>query len=268
MKRRQRDRWFVNFALLVGIVILLIALLLGGPEAPQGRRILGGILPDEITHVRITRPGKQTIELIRQSTFWEMQSPIQARADDAVLQRVLSIAELEIVSQINPDDVQLEDFGLQPAKMNLVINDTIIHFGDLQPVNKLRYLLIDNTIYLVADQHMSQLNAGSVSYIDRRLVPEGSTVREILIDGNSIELTDSIQTQWQFIKANWVSHADKAGETGLIIQIRVQNQDAVIEYLASKRETDLVLTRNDLQYHLPHNVIDTLGLPFEYPSIE
>ena len=263
MDRHQSDRWFVNLALLGGAIILLAVLLFDNSKTSQGANTLSNLLPDEITRIQILRSGKQTIELSRQSAYWEMESPLQGRVDNAVLQRILSIAGLEIVSHIDPDSLQLEDFGLQSPKISLIINDTVIGFGDLQPVDKLRYLLIKNTIYLVADQHMSQLNTGSVSYIDRHLIPEGDIIREILVDGNSIELTDDARTHWQLIKANWVSHIDDAGgETGVKVQIRLQNQDALpIEYLAVKREAALVLIRGGLEYHLGHNAIDTLGLP-------
>ncbi len=268
MSRRQSDRWFVNLALFGIAVILLATLLFDSYRKSQGEGTLGNILPSKITQVKIIRPGKQTIEFSRQSDYWEMQSPIQGRADDAVLQRVLSITDLEIVSQLSHDNLKLENFGLQSPQANLIINDTAIGFGDLQPVNKLRYLLIDNAIYLVADQNMSQLNTGSVSYIDRHLVPVGDMVQEIIINGSSIKLTDSIKTQWQLTKANWISHineADTTPEAGVKVQIRLQNQSAVIEYLAIKRETALVLVRNELEYHLGHNSIDALGLPLASP---
>ncbi len=271
MGRREKDRWLVNLALFGVVIILLAILLIDGSDSSGNKATIGDFLPDEIARIQIIRPGKQAIEFARQSDYWEILAPIQARADDAVMQRVLSITGLEIASQIKLDhpknETTLEDFGLQPSQANLIVNDTRIDFGSLQPVNELRYLLIDDNIYLVPDQHMSQLNAGSVSYVDRHLTPGGNIIREIRINGEPVQLTDNLRTQWQLIKANWISHVDAEApsEKGVTVQIELQNQDTAIEYLAIKRETALVLIRNGLEYHLGHNAIDMLGLPFGSP---
>lgn len=268
MNKRQRDRWILNLALLIGIGVLLAVLLLDEPDETDTTVLLSEYLPQPITRLKIIREGKSDIEFYQENNHWFMRTPYQQRADSNVLDRLLNIAELEVVSSIKVSEVNTSDFGLQSPQARLLINNTELLFGDIQPVNKLRYLQIDQSIYLIADKHMAQMNTGSISYLDRYLVPQGSHIEKILFDGNNIELTDSLNIQWQSIKANWISPRDTAAtdEKGVEIQIVIQGEKEPVIYRAVKHDIDIVLSRDNLEYHLAHSAIKTLGLPFEDQS--
>lgn len=269
MNNRQRDRWLVNLVLSIG-AIMLLALLLSDEEQPSPPPRLSDFVTTSPTELTIDRPGKDRIRFQRQNKQWIMTAPYQHVADDNILGRLLSITSLEITSSFSSKGKNLDDFGLADTTATLYLDNTAIHFGDAQPVGEKRYLLIHEKILLVNDQHINQLNISSISYLDRQLVPTDTKLQALYLDNNTVALDDNLKAQWHSIKASWLGLFSDTTLTvnsqRIMIRLEFDNNTS-LEYLAIKREHDLVLIKEPFEYHLPHIAIDTLGLDFtEKPS--
>ena len=265
MKKSFQRRWSLNLALLV-IVIALFLLVNVDQEPEQVRpQTIAEHLPAEVNVIHIDKPGKQTISLQRANGHWELTKPFKSRADQNMVGRLLAITRLEISSIIGDDAINIEHTGLAQPVATVTFNDVPIIFGSPQPVGQQRYIKLGNKVMLVADQHAGQLKTASITYVDRQLVPSGSKVKRLLIDGQEIDLTTDTSplNQWLSMKASWLSRAPELPGNGINIDIFLQGNEP-IHYLAEQRENDIVLTSTEksFEYHLPLHAAQALMINF------
>ena len=263
MKKRARQRWIVNLGLLVAVIALLLLGTINDQPADNSPKLLSDFLPAEITRIRIDKPGKKSTSFQLEGNSWMMNEPYTLRADSGMVKRLVAIGQLPVSSIIQGGDIEMDAIGLAQPLAKVTFNDVTIAFGDPQPVGQLRYIGLGNQVMLVADQHVGQLKSGSITYVDRHLVPEGKGIAELVIDTNAIDLTTdtSIVDQWLAMKASWLSHSAEVPETATDIHITLQD-GSKIHYLAERRENDVVLTNPGIQfeYHLPFTALETLAI--------
>lgn len=263
MRKRALQRWIVNLGLLVAVIALLLLGTINDQPVDNSPKLLSDFLPAEITRIRIDKPGKKSTSFQLEGNSWMMNEPYTLRADPGMVKRLVAIGQLPVSSIIQGGDIEMNAIGLAQPLATVTFNDVTITFGDPQPVGQLRYIGLGNQVMLVADQHVGQLKSGSITYVDRRLVPEGKGIAELVIDTNTIDLTTdtSIVDQWLAMKASWLSHSAEVPETATDIHITLQD-GSKIHYLAERRENDIVLTNPGIQfeYHLPFTALETLAI--------
>jgi hypothetical protein len=267
MKKYLRDRWIVNIVLLA-ISIMLVLLVMLDEEPTSEVHTLGSYLNEPINEIRINRQGRQEIHFRLSGDYWQMLNPYQARAETSLVNQILGLVSLEANKVADTQAINLADFGLAPPDMSIHLNQQQIDFGDSQPVNKQRYIELAGQILLIPDRFMMHLKTGSISYIDRHLLPQGSKINSLKIGDSTIDPDgpNNQSTAWQSIKANWVSLAAEDQQAkGIDIRIELQGETAELHYIAEKREADVVLTdmQSRLEYHLPITSYDSLGIVFD-----
>lgn len=266
MKKRFRDRWLVNLALLIAIGGLLTLSLLKEEPAPAPVKTLNDFLPESITELRIQRPGKNEIHFNLSADYWNMLAPYKMRADAYLIRQILSLSALE-VSAIIDSEINLHKFGLQQPAVSIQFNEQRIDFGDSQPINRQRYIKLNNKIMLIPDKYMEHLKASSISYIDRHLIPAGAQITSLRIANDSIDIKppSELTTLWLSTKAHWISLAPPAqNKKGIDVLVDLADNGEAIHFIAEKRQADFVLTNthSNLEYHLPMAAIESLGLSF------
>lgn len=263
MKKRALQRWIVNLGLLVAVIALLLLGTINDQPADNSPKLLSDFLPTKITRIRIDKPGKKSTSFQLEGKSWMMNEPYRLRADSGMVKRLLAISQLPVSSIIQGGDIEMDAIGLTKPLATVMFNDVAIAFGDPQPVGQLRYISLGKLVMLVDDQHVGQLKSGSITYVDRHLIPEGNSLAELVVDTNVIDLTSdsSIVDQWLSMKASWLSHSAKVPETATNIHITLQD-GSKIHYLAERRENDVVLTNPGIQfeYHLPFTALETLAI--------
>ena len=269
MQKRFQLRWLLNLGLLLAVIVLV---LLAWPDKPQEikeQKSIASFLPATVEQIRISRPGKKEIHFQLADTNWRMLAPHAIRADNRVVQQLLSIRELAIRNMINKTDIKLADFGLTQPEVRLSFNETEIAFGDVQPVGKQRYILLGDLVMLIEDKHAAQLKASSISYIDRQLIPLGNRISRLVINEKTIDLEQNqeLLDRWLEIKAGWLSYAGHDSSVGLPIEITLADNTR-LHYLADKRDNDVVLINPDnrLEYHLTFTTLDSLGIDPQEPG--
>jgi len=268
MKKRFRERWIVNLGLLVMVAVLLSLTLMDKEEPAEVVTTLHDFIPGAITEIRIMRSGKHDIHFQLKEDYWHMLAPYQARAEHSLIKQILSLTTLPASALPDNPTLKPADFGLQQPVVSIQLNQHRISFGDSQPINQQRYLELNKKIMLITDQYMKHLKAGSISYIDRHLVPKGKQLQTLNIADKDIDLTQALDMSpaWQSIKANWISHAaDTQAQQGIDVRIGLQGDYDELHYIAEQRGNDIVLTnmQSKLEYHLAITAHDSLGLGFD-----
>ena len=265
MRKYLRNRWILNLGLLVVIVVLLSLSQISEEETPEPPATLAGNFPEPITDVRILRSGKLDIHFQLLDGYWHMLKPYQARAETSLIEQVLSLTALPAEHVAGLADINSVEFGLHQPAASIALNGKLVRFGHNQPVNQQRYIELDKQVMLIPDRYMMHLKAGSISYIDRHLVPPGSKVQSLQIDEQVIDLQqdqDKLQA-WMAIKANWISlAADDYQPQGINIKILLKDIPGAIHYVVDKRDADIVFTdmQSRLEYHMPLTDYESLGI--------
>ncbi|TNG02560.1 MAG: hypothetical protein EP297_00990, partial [Gammaproteobacteria bacterium] len=130
MKKRLRQRWTTNLALLIVIAVLSVLIWLDEPPAPEKKPRLGQYLPAELASISIIRQGKQTIRFQKDVQSWRMISPYDVQADTARINSLLDIYSLEISTELESGQNNLDSFGLKNPAMQIAFNDQALSFGD------------------------------------------------------------------------------------------------------------------------------------------
>jgi hypothetical protein len=283
MEKRFLKRWIINLALFIVIVLLAILAWLDQPPPPASKPLLGNYLPGEVSSLSILRQGRQAIRLEKDEQSWRMLSPYATQADTARINSLLAMYSLEISTELESSQIQLDQFGLKEPALQVVFNEQSLSFGDTQPVDKRRYVMTNGRVFLVADSNFQLLNSSSTSYIDRHLIPKTATPSKIMIGDRIIEktaqgwidskqpeteLVNELLRQWKKAKANWITVAEAGMPEGTPVSVTLSEQQGLVQYIAQKRASGIVLVHADLglEYHLLHSAVAQLGLAVDDQS--
>ena len=258
MHKRIRDRWLLNLGLLAAVILLSIALLIDREKQQPVEQTLATILPTDINKIRIVRSGKADIQFEKRADTWLMTAPYTIKADPVQVDNLLSIRLLRINTELDSPSLELSEFGLQTPHSALELNNTRINFGDTQPVDSQRYLLLNDKVMLVNDTMQELLNTSSLSFIDRQLVPVGTAIKAVRVNNQPVDLLSA----WADTRAIWISLYAGDKIEGIPVEIQLKNESTTINFHLQKREADAVLIRDEpkIEYHISHSTMQTLGL--------
>lgn len=159
-----------------------------------------------INDIQLKRENRDDIQLLKQDITWHLVQPINATANTTRVNLLLSLLDSPSHSQlIHPNDETLEQLGLKPRKISLQLNEHLFVFGDREPLNKHRYVLYQNTVYLMDDNITALLSANANSLINNRLIVSQYKINSMqlpLLDGRQLSSIDTIaielnNSHWQ-----------------------------------------------------------------------
>lgn len=190
-------RWLINFALLALIILFTF---IGNKYQVQegyqpGNRILK-LDPASIESI-VVKTADETLQFRRRAGSWQIESPIRWPANNINMERLLTITRIETDSRLPAADIDLASIGLQFPRALLQLDDTSIAFGATNNIGERRYLLIDATVYLVADGHYPFISQGLIGLVDRRLLPLSMGLQSLKLP--QLEITASPDGAWQVV---------------------------------------------------------------------
>jgi uncharacterized protein DUF4340 len=159
-----------------------------------------------INNIQLKRENRDDIKLHRQDANWKIVQPINAAANTTRINLLLSLLGTSSHSQLDhASDETLKQLGLNPIKLSLQLNEHLFIFGDREPLNKYRYVLHQNTVYLLDDTITPLLNASASSFINNRLIAKQYNINSMqlpLFDGKQLSATNTIylelnNSHWQ-----------------------------------------------------------------------
>jgi hypothetical protein len=150
------NRWTrTNLLLAVLVAALLVAHLwpAGSTEYPP----LTGLAEAEITSVRVERSDRLRLALQRDDKAWQLTHPQQAPAQTQRVRQLLAIARAP-VQQTFPATGDLARYGLATPGAVLQLNNLRLQFGDRDPSQTSRYILVNDTISVIDDVYFNLLS--------------------------------------------------------------------------------------------------------------
>ena len=192
----MQSRQLLNLILLLFAVVLAFFIYSSGNQQADNA-LLTSLTPEKINSISIIR-NKSRIDLSKVDNKWIMQTPYTLRAHDFRIQRLLDIVRMPVIKTYDMEDLNLADYGLQPVTTSIQFNKTLIHYGDINRVNGMRYLQLEESLHLVNDQLYPLLNAQATSFIDLSLFSTDERIHQIVLPEFTLSQTNN--GQWQIDK--------------------------------------------------------------------
>lgn len=285
----MKSRWLLN----VGLLALLIALGLVAYFQPGAKRkpeqpAITNIDGAKVDTIRIEQPGHKTAVLKRERDHWQMEQPVNARADDSVITSLLDDIDESSAHHYPVKGLDLKQFGLKPPKLSLTLNNETLEFGSSDSLDHQRYIRNGDTVYLVNDTLFYRLQGDPLSMVSKRVLPKDAKITALDLPG--IKLAQNSKGDWQLTPANnkitsdqiqklvdaW-NNADAynvkaAGDAPVAgtVTVAIAGRDKPLKFEIEKNDSVLALVRPDIgvEYQLPANDRDDLLKlkPAEKPS--
>lgn len=271
----MNKRTLLNLALVVVVVILgLVAYFRPGQHNHAKPKIhITNLQPKQIHTVRVEYQQNPRVKLVRKGTGWRMSKPMQARAASGLIGSVLAAANETADASYDASSLKLAKYGLAKPKLKLWLNDTEVDFGDTNPLGGKRYVRVGKHVFVVDDSLYQRLAIQPVSFVSKRLLPEGTAITRIVLPDLTVsqdkkghwhanpgpknpakgaiqDLVDSWSNAYAMSveKANH-GPAEKAVGT-VAIRLKGRKQPVRFEILKSARNFVLERPAQDLVYNL------------------
>ena len=204
-------------------------------------------------------------------------------ASEFQIQSLLRLSKATTTTSYPANTLNLEELGLEPPQATVNIEGVKFRLGTTEPLANRRYILVDDTVYLIEDQYQHLINADWSNFVSRQLLPAGSTITALRLPDMEVHLSadgtwevtpadagvnaDAIQQlveNWQLAGALYVRRYD-GRDSGDNISIRTRDNPDGITLRVLARSPELILARPDqgIEYHLSGDMGDGLLSPGE-----
>ena len=172
------------------LILLALASLLGlgvylqvGHEVAHFEPPLSTLDADTIQTIKVGCLQCVTRRFERVAGHWQMREPYDMPADDAQVARLLAIATSPVRKRHALDAFELGKVGLDPPLMTLDLDAIHFDIGTVDVFDGDRYVRTGEAIAMVPDRFSPFLAASPTSELDRHLLPRGSTLVGLHVDG-------------------------------------------------------------------------------------
>ncbi len=263
----MNKKLLINIGLLAFIVLLVIVGTSTNEEESQETIIVPDFDIASINDIVITRKDKPELHFNKQGEIWRMESPLKIRVNIARINAMLKLAVSESHGQFNKNEVDLAELGLVTPKISMTLNNVLFKFGVTDGIDQRRYVLYDDTVFMVNDFLYAQLDSKPGFFADTQLLPEGTKLKQIEFPNNTFTLKNNVWTMQQLmdIKPDQLKRLAFSWENAAAISVSSYQQpqqyfpiilttsdDKIIRYEIISNNPYLILGRKDLeiQYHM------------------
>ncbi len=260
-------RWLINYLLIILIVMFIyIGNRYQVETGYQTKTRISNLKLQDIRRLAIQTPD-YAFTLKKTAGSWEIENPVKWPANNITVERLLSIATIEIESSLPADEVDLKTLGLQLPRGIVILDDTRFLFGAINNIGNRRYVMTGSSIYLIADIHLQLLNRGLAGLIDRRLLPGSLPLQNLRLGNINLSKTDNggwqnegeaispdqlnrLIVNWQTLEASNIKPYRKSDTPGKKITAGLAD-GSKLEFYLMAISPEIVIARPDLglQYH-------------------
>jgi len=232
---------------------------------------LTDIQPDSIHVIHIERRDLDDIIFQKQGDHWIMQNPFNLPANPSRIKVMLKLLQAHSYDHFSAPDNDLTPYMLAVPAVSILLNDTRIAFGDTNPLEeKLRYVLVKDTVHIINDSLFHQLQTSATFFLNPKLIPLDATIKTIHLPELTFDNTENAKVSgahhqiinaWKQVKSISVRKYD---EIEAIDTIKIElDTGELIEFIIVSDRPNLILARPErgIQYHISNTVSDNLFPP-------
>jgi hypothetical protein len=204
----MKARWLVNLGLLLLIAGIVTFLYMRPQPKVDGQKIyeLSTLKIADFSRISIEFPTKAPVILQKSGGYWQIVKPYTARADQMVVQRILSIVGATSTDKFAAAD--LARFNLDNPKLKLKLDKEEFLFGTYNPVNGQQYVAYKDAVYLLPPTYSEIASTQVVEMIDKS--PLKPTEKIIGFDFSRLEQWEDIRLHVDLVDGQWKTSAAKA----------------------------------------------------------
>ncbi|WP_455235059.1 DUF4340 domain-containing protein [Thiogranum longum] len=280
----MKSRWFINILLLlaIGALILVARYEPGIEEEPQTPAVTT-LSKDQVRRIHINRPVRDDLVLAKDAhDNWTIERAPALPADKLQVNALVKLAEQKAIRSYPVSELDLAKLELDPPYATMVLNDTAIEFGSLDPLEGLRYLRVADRVHLVPNLYQHLIDADYTQFVRRRLFDDNASIARISLPDFSVTMEDgkwtvqpqrevSADTLQRFVEA-WQNasalHTKAAGkqQTDESIEVVLQHPEQRIAFLIAATEPELVLIRQDFGIQFRMGALGSRLLELNQPA--
>jgi hypothetical protein len=212
----MKKRWLLNLVMLC-VVAGLVAFLYLRPKQTVDQESayeISGYKLAEFSTVSVEFPTKAAVTFEKVNGFWRIAAPVKMRADQASVQRILSIIAAKSKVKIANDkfankeleSVNLEKFGLNNPTVKLKLfrdknNVEEFAFGTHNTVTDEQYVLHRNNVYLVSNGYSEAASTQLIELIDKS--PLKPTEKVAGFDFSHLEQWQDSKLHIELVDGKW-----------------------------------------------------------------
>jgi hypothetical protein len=179
----MNSRTVLNVALVLAVAVLAAVVYFqpGLKEEPVGK-LLTAINPQQVKELRLSNEQGEVV-LWREGDEWSLQSPLTIASNKFRVEQLLHWFTVSSVQSYAAAGLDLAKFGLDQPQAIVSADGVELRFGSLDPLNQRRYVLLNDTVHLVAESDLTAPTSPWNYFVSPLPVPPGAQIKSIAIPG-------------------------------------------------------------------------------------
>jgi hypothetical protein len=198
MKRARLNLVLVAIAAGLGLAVFLAS-----KKEPAGPP-LTPFKPDAVTRINIEHPNAPAIRLEKQNGRWQLVAPVIAEADEFELNGIVGLADRETRQKL--EGGSLKEMGLDPPEYTVSLNDSVIGFGGVEPLEYRRYVKTADGGWLIEDPPAAAMDKDYADLVSKNLLPPDAEIERVEVPG--LTLAKGTDGKWSVTPADPKATAD------------------------------------------------------------
>lgn len=177
--------WAVNLLLLIGVIGLGVYAFHKSKEPKEPSFKLSMLSPSAVKTIVVEPRSDPAYRLERRGELWFLAAPMEARADQSQVQRVLDLLSASSKEKLGATDLQR--FDLTAPVLKVVIDGQTFAFGSTNPLTQDQYVATGDAVYLVSTYFASLVPKQADRMLTHRLFSEKEIPVGFAFKGFSVE---------------------------------------------------------------------------------
>lgn len=113
------------------------------------------------------KSSKRSISFLKQQDSWRLATSAEKKINPQTIKKLLGIMQTHSYRQFDNTPANRLTFKLEQPLYQILLDNRTISFGDIEPTQQLRYILLDNRIHLISDLYLQYLLADETFFYDK-----------------------------------------------------------------------------------------------------
>lgn len=148
------------------LLVLSLLVVLYFSSEDEGYQALTDQKASSISRINI-QSGSQSLGFERVDANWRMPGQVHLRVRQEVIANLLGLLKTHSHRRFEINDQNKQVFGLFGSSQIIRLNEQEFVFGDLDPVQQLRYVMTAGQVHLITDLYSQYLLAGQSFFIEQ-----------------------------------------------------------------------------------------------------
>ena len=177
----MKNRWLINIILLVIVLSISLFLFLKPSEIKQTKKFaISTFNLSDFDSIKVDFPSKASVIFKKDNESWVMLEPIQGRADQFSVQKIISIVATSSSEKLPSNDLAKYGLDKPTVKVKLIhkgLEEEFI-FGTYNSVTEDQYLLYKDNVYLISGAYSEVASTQPIEFIDKSPLSKSEQIKD------------------------------------------------------------------------------------------